>query len=194
MTAIGNAYLESVEASFEKDTAIVELLSPFKTIIAVSGQDEGLEALLIPILKEVIRLDESIGFVYVPRRKYINGTKKKYDFPTGIFQIDINIYKAICYSDFHTSIYSTCALEAPALGVRNILIDCNGIASTFFEDSLQNRDVTRYAKTAKEFIKHIESFGISDKQTIKNGHNIHFMTNHKACITAALKKVFNDDI
>jgi hypothetical protein len=63
-------------------------------------------------------------------------------------------------------VYSTCAIEAPSLGVQNILINIDGLSKRFYGNVLNDTRVTRFADTPEEFVSVANSFEKLDRDTI----------------------------
>jgi hypothetical protein len=56
--------------------------------------------------------------------------------------------------DFHTTVYSTCAIEAPLLGVYNILINIKNLSSLSYQYLVQT-GTTSIVNTPEEYLKEI---------------------------------------
>tara|TARA_B110000483_G_scaffold237717_1_gene313015 strand:- start:13767 stop:15134 length:1368 start_codon:yes stop_codon:yes gene_type:complete len=111
---------------------ILKLKDDFKIIICVSLQwtifNETLE-----FVNKIARENTNICFILMPRSKSdlaklnINLDNVK------VFE-DINTYEVIKNSDIHLTCYSSCAFEAPSLGVPNIFWNYNSLSVIYYEE------------------------------------------------------------
>jgi hypothetical protein len=83
------------------------------------------------------------------------------------------------YCDFHSTVNSTCALEAPSLGVQNILVDIDGLARLYYEKVLSDDRVTRFANTPEEYVDIVKSFTRLDRSVVCQLHEDFFATNYQ---------------
>jgi len=128
---------------------------------------------LINFIIEAATKCHSILFVFIPRlRDKTDFTK--YNIPKNVIVwTKNNFYETITNLDIHSTVYSTCALEAPALGVQNILINIKGMAKELYSDRLKS-SITQYADTVEEYIGALKSFEKQEPEQVitENRHNI----------------------
>jgi hypothetical protein len=93
----------------------------------------------------------------------------------------------MAYVDFHSTVNSTCALEAPSLGVQNIMINIQDLSKNYYELILNNKNITRYANTPNEYVKIINNFTKIDKKTIQESNDDIIKSHY----TENIKKVLN---
>jgi len=74
------------------------------------------------------------------------------------------------------TLYSSCALETPSLGIPNILVDVNNMATKYYEDLLSNYH-TKIIKTIEEFDLVLNYLVKLNKNGIKQ-HNINVFVNN----------------
>jgi hypothetical protein len=140
---------------------------------------EGLEKRLISFVCDAAKLDCSIFYILIPRWPQ-NPMYSSLNLPPNVEIIrDRNFYELMAYTDFHSTVNSTCALEAPALGVQNILVDIDGQAKWFYEAVLCDSRVTRFVDTPKQYVDTINSFPKLDRDTVCKLHEDFFATNYK---------------
>ena len=101
----------------------------------------------------------------------------------------LDVYKIISESDIHTTVYSTCALEAPALGIPNILINIDGLAELYYSGILTDRNVTRFVNKEEEFVNLILNMRIKSKNEVMALHDRFYKQNYRKCIKNALIKI-----
>lgn len=189
---VGSYLIDLSKKTFKLNAIILEKKASYKTVICVSGQDENEES-IIAFLKQASELDSSLLFLYVPRTFYKDEVEKVYDVPTSIHIVkNMTVYDAILHADIHSSVHSTCAIEALSLGVKNILINIDGIAFQFFDKQLPDRTLTQFADTPEEYVQKIQSFQpeLSRVVSEKNNCNITsgFSTNIQAFLQLLLAK------
>jgi hypothetical protein len=103
-----------------------------------------------------------------------------------IFAPSMNVYQSITQTSFHATMYSTCAIEAPSLGTRNILININGLARKHF-DHLIDGFVTHLVNKPDEFIKCL-ALPVADKLEIMNKNKGNISLGYEGNLKEALKK------
>ena len=188
---IGNMYIDYInneyEPSAETTTLFKNLRKKYKKIVAVSSQ-WILENELIDFLIQSASLSRDILYVFVPRdmgKDYSDA-----NFPENIIMLKgLDVYQIIREVDIHSTMWSTCALEAPALGVPNILINIGGFAKKYYLNLLTNRDVTRFVDRTEEFVDTILNWEVKTKEEIKKLHSNFYKQNYKQNLEQALLTV-----
>lgn len=168
--SVGHFYLDYLVQSFKTDMNLVELKKDYDICIGVSLQWTITEP-LITFISEVAKIQEKILFVLIPRKG------EKFEFNQSLENIIVynqnDCYSILQHMDFHTTVYSTCALEAPSLGIRNILININNEANKHFDKRLSSLH-TKIVDTSEEYMEAIHLFEkqeISKKEIIQNNKN-----------------------
>ena len=115
----------------------------------------SVEKEMVNFIAKAAVMDPEIIYFLLPRQK-------KDDFgiilPINVKVINsINFYQMMACVDFHSTVYSACAIEAPSLGVQNILINIGGTAKFYFENILTDDNVTKYVETPEEFVYVIQN-------------------------------------
>ena len=187
--SVGSMYLDYIKYEYKTSNKMFNIFSKFRRqynkIIAVSSQ-KTIENKLIQFIKEVSSLDENILYIFIPRE--LNKDYSNEGFSRNVVIIkELNVYQIIKESDFHSTVYSTCALEAPVLGVPNILINIEGLAKKYYEEILTNSDTTKFVDTKKEYYNTVLNWNTKSKQEIMKLHNIFYEKNHKESLKHALK-------
>lgn len=190
----GNMYIDFINNEYELpseiDSNFLQYRGIYNKIIAVSSQ-YTVEAELIEFLKESALLIPEVLFIFIPRD--ITKDYSNYYFPKNIIILkDLDVYQTTKYSDFHSTVYSTCAIEAPALGVPNILINIKNESKKYYSEILNNPEVTRFVDTPEEFVKLIQTWAPKSKEEIKQLHEGFYAKNHKESLKKALDKIMND--
>lgn len=187
---VGSMYIDYINNEYKASEETVKIISNFRRkyrkIVAVSSQDGPVENLLIGFLKKSAALSKDILYIFVPRD--VSGDYSSAKFPENIVISEkLNVYQIIKEVDFHSTMFSTCALEAPVLGVPNILINIDNYAKKYFWDMLTNQNVTRFVDTEKQFVDTILNWQIKTKKEIMNLHSNFYKPNHKKNIQQALR-------
>jgi len=185
---IGNMYLDYINYNYisskETQKKFKSLKLKYYKIIAVSSQ-MTIEDKLINFLKNVAKLNDNILYIFIPRntrKDYI-----KYKFPSNILIIkELNVYQIIRESDFHATVYSTCALEAPALGIPNIMINLDDLAHRYFSDILTNCETTKFVDSEEAFLKAIMTWSPVDREEIMWMHRDFYEQDHVKRLKQAL--------
>lgn len=188
---IGNMYIDYIKNKYQPSEKTIELFKSFrnnyKKIVSISSQ-WPLEDKLIEFLKKSASLNNSILYIFVPR-----DLTKDYsfaNFPANIVILkNLDVYQIIRESNFHSTLWSTCALEAPALGIPNILINIAGTAKEYYADMLTNKDVTRFVETEDEYVNTILTWQPKSKQEIMKLHSNFYEVNHEESLRAALQRI-----
>jgi hypothetical protein len=186
---VGSMYIDYINNKYKPSKETIRLFKSFKKkykkIVAISSQ-WPLENKLIDFLKKSASLSKDILYIFVPRdvdKDYSNA-----NFPENIIIMrHLNVYQIVREADFHSTLYSTCALEAPALGVPNILINIDGFAKNYYWDLLTDRDVTRFVETEEEFVDTILNWHTKTKREIVNLHLDFYKQDHRESLKQALQ-------
>lgn len=189
--AIGSFYLSYIQQHFELSSAYKAIRSKYKICFAVSLQDVPAGEKLISFLIEAAAQNPNMAFILKPRRQSKIDIENSYDFPSNIMVIDdINVYELILSTHGHITVYSTCAIEAPALGKQNILINIDNKSKEIFGELLKNVKTTIFVNTQSEFQNCINQFKELPSSEIKAAHKNIITTNYKLNVDAFLAKIY----
>lgn len=162
---VGSYYIDYIKATYRPEPHLSNHLSGFKRVVGVTLQQTS-EKRLISFICEAARLDGSIFYILIPRWPQ-NPVYSTLDLPPNVEVIrDRNFYELMAYTDFHSTVNSTCALEAPSLGVQNILVNIDGQAKAFYEAILKDSCVTRFTDKPEEYVDIINSFPKLDRDAV----------------------------
>jgi hypothetical protein len=191
--SVGNMYLDYIRNEYNPDDSTVKLFSEFrikyKKIVAVSSQIT-VEKKLINFLNKSANLSKEILYIFVPRD--LNKDYSSVSFADNIILLKdkrLDVYKIIKESDFHSTVSSTCALEAPALGIPNVLINIDNLAKYYYSDLLIDSDITRFVDTPEEYVKVLISWHPIGKEEIIYRHRLFYKQNHKESLMQALRTI-----
>lgn len=187
--AVGSMYMDYINNEYEPLKETVQMFSDFrkkyKKIVAISSQ-WVVEDKLIDFLKKSVSLSKDILYIFVPRD--VNKDYSSASFPDNIIILkDLNVYQIVKEVDIHSTLQSTCALEAPVLGVPNVLINIDNFAKKCYLNILTNQDVTRFVDTEEEFVNMILSWDTKTKEEIMSLHSNFYKKNYEKNLKQALQ-------
>ena len=183
----GHLYIDYIAGTYSGDTRFKALISGYKKAVAITADGIPLDATTFEFLKKAAQIDKNIIYIYIPRNKF---TKKAFTFNDNIKVVDwLNCYEIMAQCDFHSTVYSTCALEAPSVGIQNILINLNNLSKTHYDSVLNNKEITRYVKTPEEYVETINNFKMQEKEYIINANRDIIVPGYKENIKEILNLV-----
>ena len=91
----------------------------------------------------------------------------------------LDTYQTMVQSDFHFTMYSTCATESLALGTPSILINIEGLAETHFGELAKENPFLEIVETAEQAIKAIETLKNYKEEEVKQSISFYFAPNFK---------------
>ncbi len=171
---VGNYYIDYINSK-EISNPLRKLTNKYKRSVAVTLQST-VEEETVEFVVEAAELDPDIIYFLLPR-------PAKDDFgmhlPSNVKIINsLNFYKMMACVDYHSTVYSTCAIEAPSLGVQNILINLHNKSKEYYSNLLTDEKITKYVETPKEYVQTINRFKKLDKKTIRSSNNHIFVQNY----------------
>jgi hypothetical protein len=182
---VGSFYIDYIRASYRPEPHLSERISGYKRVVGVTLQ-WTFERRLISFICEAAKLDSSILYILIPRVQ-----KKEYSnigLPQNVVVIrEKNFYELMTYCDFHSTVNSTCALEAPSLGVQNILVDIDGSARVHYGKVLSDDCVTRFVNTPEEYVNTVRGFPRLHRNTVRKLHEDFFAPNYQENIRDFVK-------
>jgi hypothetical protein len=185
---IGSFYIDHINSANIVYNNLKKYRISYKFIVCVTGQNHYSEPILINFLNKVGDLNNDILFVFVPRDASFQ--KKDYHLNTNIMVIpELNCYETISISDFHSTVYSTCALESASLGIPNILININGLSKINYAEILNNPLTCRIVDSPEEFIEVITTFKKIEKPKIKELNSNIIIPNYKNNIFKIINEI-----
>ncbi|MDX1349734.1 MAG: hypothetical protein R3279_05780, partial [Putridiphycobacter sp.] len=188
---VGNFFLDHVTENYKEEGFTEQQSESYKLSIAVSLQEIELGEKLIPFIIDLANANQDVVFYLKPRRRPKAYFISKYDFPNNTVIVEhVNIYELILNTDCHATIFSTTALEAPALGRQNVLVNINNKAKEIFGDTLTNSSTTVFVDDIASFQNFIDSFQKIPSEQIKQEHEDIIASNFKNNVNQFLKRVY----
>ncbi len=184
---VGSFYIEYVKMNHIPNKNLVQRLRNYKVSIGITLESTT-ESRVIEFVCQAAVLDRDICYLLVPRYPQ-EEHYSSFELPDNVMVVkDENFYELMMLVDFHTTVYSTCAIEAPSLGVQNILINIDGLARRFYETVLDDRRVTRFVETPQEFVSIANSFEKLDRDTIVKLNEDFIAVNYEKNIQELLRR------
>jgi hypothetical protein len=165
---VGNYYLEIIKKKSQIPSILIELKKRFNRIVIVTLQDT-VEDITIPFIKEAALIDKKILYLIIPRY-FSNKYKSLNQLDNILINEKFKFYDVIPHVDFHSTVYSTCAIESLYFGVPNILLDFNNKSSNFFNNILKSGKFNEYVKKISQFINVINRSENISKEAVINAH------------------------
>lgn len=187
--SIGHYYLHLISEKGEQIKETASEVFNARINISVSLQDDSVGSKIVPFLTEVARLRPDWNIVFSPRKTPESAYREMGLPPNILFDASLNVYQIIAASDFHTTVFSTCALEAPVLGVRNMLCNIEGKSSAYFKELLTDQSLTLYANKPSEFVALIEKAKPMSREEIQEAIKPVMNNTFKASLNEAMRSV-----
>lgn len=190
---VGSFYIEYVRQNHKPEPNLVRRLANYKRTIGLT-LEWTTEKHAIEFICQAANLDDTILYILIPRRPMDPARPQEeyystLELPDNVVVIqDKNFYEFMMYVDFHSTVHSTCALEAPSLGVQNILINIDGLSKQLCETVLNDSRVTRYADTPTEFVNMVNTFEKLDRDTISKLNEDIIATNYKENLRSFVRR------
>ena len=185
---IGNYYIDYINENINLDAKLKNPLGKYRFVVGVTLQLIN-EDSTIQFVKQAALLDLSICHLLIPRPP-IRRDYSEINLPSNVLVItDKQFYELMHYVDFHSTVYSTCALEAPSLGVQNIMINIMNLSKTYFENILTDEKITRYSDTPEEYVNLINNFHKLDRKEIYLRNKDNIAPNYKENIRKFINKL-----
>lgn len=164
---VGSFYIDHMRKRCQQDPAVVERLRRYRRVVGVTLQ-WTVENRLIRFIFEAAKLDRTVLYVLIPRlpaqRDY-----SALDLPGNVtVSTEKGFYEMMGYVDFHSTVYSTCALEAPSLGVQNIMVNIDNQSQENYGHMLLDDRVTRYVDTPAQLVEAVNSFNRLPREEVVN--------------------------
>ena len=162
---VGSFYIEYVKTNHIPNKNLVQRLKNYKVSIVITLESTT-ESRVIEFVCQAAVLDRDICYLLIPRYTQ-EEDYSSFELPENVMIVkDENFYELMTLADFHATVYSTCAVEAPSLGVQNILINIDGLSKRFYGNILNDSRVTRFVDTPQEFVSIANGFEKLDRDTI----------------------------
>ena len=184
---VGSYYIDYINNEYLLDSDLVSLLTKFHRSIGITLQWVW-EKRMIEFVRSAAVLDSSIGYILIPRQHF-EKDYSSFNLPDNVMVAeDKDFYQLMKYVDFHATVESTCALEAPSLGVQNIMVNIDNKSRERYGEVLNDSRITSYADTPEEFVRLINTFEIIDRDTVASSNEDIIAVNYTENIRNFIEK------
>lgn len=177
---IGSFYIDWLNRNQAIDKAASE-----KIKCCFTAQDLHLEP-TISFLNKLVTEMPNIELTFVPRKLPIEEYYQKGLDSKILVNNSLDTYQTMVQSDFHLTMYSTCATESLALGTPSLLINIEGLAETHFGELAKENPFIEIIETADDAIKAIQTLSNYKAEEVKQSISFYFAANFKENLTKAL--------
>ncbi|MGB0390642.1 MAG: hypothetical protein ACPGD5_03675 [Salibacteraceae bacterium] len=155
---IGSFYLDYIAKQKKLSESFDAIRKSYDVVIAATGQD-AYDDIFIPFLMEIMNQKKNWACIFIPRSEKESYYRKNFKLSDNTFFVDdLNTYETILQCDIHTTVNSTCAVEALALGTPNVLYDYQNKAKTYFKHLLEHDpNSNQFVNSSTDFIKGVEN-------------------------------------
>jgi len=188
---IGNGYIEQMANTPPSVPEwLAQRCAKYKSVVCIASQ-EILDDEVLQLTSNAARQDLESLYIFLPRRaskiypehwftdNYVNAS-------------GFSFYDIVRLADLHATVYSTTALEAPALGVANILLNIGGRSKEHLGNA--NLGFTKIVETPEQLATLVRTWDLPSKEEIRAGHQQVFALNHEERIQACLDKIFTKTV
>lgn len=188
---VGHFYLDFLANGYSPDIQLKAITDQYKKSIAITSQNHYIEPQLIEFIIETAKLNSSILYVFIPRT--LGKKVEQYGFPKNVIIADwLNCYEIMAQTDFHSTVFSSCAIEAPSIGKQNILINLEGLSKMHFGSVLTNEKVTKFVESPNEYLRCIETFEKQERQYVLDSNKDIITPNYLSKLKETLKTIIKE--
>lgn len=142
---------------------IATLRKNYKKIVVYTHQ-EVYENEILDFLMESAKLSSDIVYLLIPRNDLKAHPE---DMPENlIVEKKLNIYDCLRFSDIHSTIFSTCAIESLSYGVPNVLYNYQNWSKSYYGDIFNDDKHTVFIESPAEFVNEILNHDFESKEYI----------------------------
>jgi len=183
---IGNFFCERVYESRQNAPRPPELQA-FRLAVCVPRQ-ATVEQVAVRWINRISRQVPDVAFVVLPRNPG--------DRPSGLTcrgnvfcGVQYDFYQLCPTVDLHATVYSNCALEAPALGTPNLLLNAQGKSRWYFGGTLTESSVNQYADTPDHAVRILKDFCGQPSESVRQKHANVYATDYSERLSRALRAI-----
>lgn len=177
---IGSFYIDWLNRNHSIENSASE-----KIKCCFTAQDVHIEP-TITFLNKLVTEMPNIELTFVPRKLPIEEYYQKGLDSKILVNNSLDTYQTMVQSDFHLTMYSTCATESLALGTPSLLINIEGLAETHFGELAKENPFIEIIETADDAIKAIQTLSNYKAEEVKQSISFYFAANFKENLTKAL--------
>lgn len=185
---VGSYYLDFLLNNFVPQKNLLSITEKFNLSFGISMQNEKWEEkAMLDFIKKLALKNPDFLFIIIPRMNVIN--IHEIGLPNIILYPELDCYQIILHCNIHLSLYSSCALEAPTLGIPNILVNEKNMYASKYYSNLLSSVNTLIINKEEEFIPGVRKLMNTDKTLIKDSNSTIFKNNYTKNIDNFLKNL-----
>lgn len=147
----GYTFIEEVRERLSISHDLQVIKNAFRKTICITGQLETTDVPLLKVISSISQKFPDICFIFKPRHY---SERSAFASTANFVRIGhLNTYELLKYCDYHLTVYSTCALEALALGIPTISLDIKGYYSKFLKKMLGDNPHNFVADSEVELVE-----------------------------------------
>jgi hypothetical protein len=182
----------SIETNPKNEFAVeyfAEARKKFKSIVAITSQETIINELSEFLLK-LAELDKDVLYIFIPRnyKKEYPELKNKTNI---VIDQKLGFYTCASFVDFHSTVYSTCAVESLAFGTPNILININNLSRKFLGSNLNESNFSYFVESPEAMLETIQTCKTADRELVKSKGNFYFAKSNKTELKQFLQEIEN---
>lgn len=191
--SVGSYYLEVLRRPLPQRSSNYSI---YDLVIAVT-LSWTVEVQQLEFVKKAASIDRRIAYIMVPDLR-IKSPKSYENIDLGenvFFEFAKDFYELMGEVDIHATVYSTCAIEAPSLGVPNILMDISQLATKYLSSMLLDEKLALFAENPDDFVQYARSFVFEARENVmlRNSGNFEpFYTNNLKAFLATINSNFRE--
>lgn len=165
----GYSFLEEVSKKLRVSDELAALKRTFRSVICITGQLPKTDVPLLRMIGDISQAFPDTCFIFKPR--YAGAGLLLPERPNFFQMAHLNTYELLKYSDYHITVYSTCAMESLALGTPNISIDIEGYYSRFLKKILDGNRYNYVVQTNEgltETLSRLEGIKVDREEVMKS--------------------------
>ncbi|RAP38802.1 hypothetical protein DID80_02185 [Candidatus Marinamargulisbacteria bacterium SCGC AAA071-K20] len=184
---VGNYFIDLVKNNTVKNKLLSELRAQYEKIIVVPSIS-NFEKEMISFTVNSAKIDQGIAYLYFPRvistdvRKWLNN-----DPQSNVYLLeDLSFYDCLSIADFHSTTFSTTAIEAPSFGVTTIamVLDCHkkDVHPKDHFESIIPEGLIEYVESPEAFVEKIRTKEVPDRTWVINKNETNYFENYSGAI------------
>lgn len=182
----GSYYLNYLQKNFIHNEKLRDIQSRYSFSLAITLQ-KTFELKMLNFINVVANKLPNILFIIIPRDYSNNEINFNLKNSNMIMYPELDCYNILLHCDLHCTIYSTCAIEAPFLGIKNILINIEN--NSHILDEFTTLDNTSIVEDFQDFqdlinlyLQKNEFSGKIDNELNKNNSVLNYTDNLKIAL------------
>jgi len=183
---IGNGFLEEMAYTPPQVPEWLRARSqPYRRTVCIASQ-EIVDDEVLSLTSSAAKLDPDNLYIFLPRHAATIYPDHWFS-ENHINASGLNFYDLVRMADLHATVYSTTALEAPAMGIPNILLNIGGRSQEHLGDA--NLGFTKLVETPEDLASLVRTWALPSRETVREGHQQVFALDHRKRINACIAKL-----